>query len=185
MSINKRLHELGFKVVARTSAEPSTKFEKGIIPLYPHERLSVDVNAALNKAQYFELQCDWDKQLAANYMYIVPRSPAVLDICKRNRFGYMDVSHQPDHIEDLYSAGLTLQLDIGYDDADWEDANSNVVKYDDALSMTHIPVAWHLDGKRLAVAYLRKIDDLPEWVEQTIRMVDIALYRKLKELTGE
>lgn len=184
MSIVKRLQRLGFRVAARASAESRTPLTKSaVIPLLPHEKLSVDVNAALNKAVDFELQCDWDRQIEANYMYVTPRSQRVLSICKATGFGLFESQAERDKHDDLYAHGLTLQLDIGYDDdGDWEDANNNVISYEDAKSYTDIPVAFHLNGARIAVGKLDKVDDVPEWITSHINQIDAALFHRLREI---
>lgn len=181
MSITKKLRELGFAVVARTAPEPMKVWSKiGVVPLMPNERLSIDVNAALNKAVDFELQCDWDRQIEANYAYITPRSPRVISTCKATGFG--EFESDPGKHDDLYAHGLSLQIDIGYDDGEWEDANSNVIQYDEAKSYTGIPAALHLDGQRIMVTKLDKIDDLPDWITEHIQQINATLYRKFTEL---
>lgn len=184
MSITNKLRDLGFAVVARTAPEPMKVWSTtGVIPLHPHERLSVDVNAALNKAVDFELQCDWDQQIEANYAYITPRSPRVISVCKSTGFG--EFESDPGKHDDLYAHGLTLQIDIGYDDGEWEDANRNIVQYDDAKSYTGIPAALHLDGQRILVTKLDRIDDLSSWITDHIQQINTALYRKFLELAKE
>ena len=183
MSIVKRLQRLGFRVAARASAESRTPLTKSaVIPLLPHEKLSVEVNAALNKAADFELQCDWDRQIEANYMYITPRSQRALSICKTTGFGLFESQANSEKHDDLYAHGLTLQLDVGYDDGEWEDANNNVLSYEDAKSYTDIPVAFHLDGTHIAAGKLDKIDDLPEWITSHINQIDATLFSKLREI---
>jgi hypothetical protein len=184
MSITKKLRDLGFAVVARTAPEPTQVWPKiGVVPLVPNERLSIDVNAALNKAADFELQCDWDRQIEANYSYITPRSPRVISICKATGFG--EFESEPGKHDDLYAHGLTLQIDIGYDDGEWEDANSNIIQYEEAKSYTGIPVALHLDGQRVLVTKLDKIDDLPDWIAERIQQINAILYRKFSELAKQ
>lgn len=184
MSITKKLRDLGFAVVARTAPEPMKVWSTtGVVPLHPHERLSVNVNAALNKAVDFELQCDWDQQIEANYAYITPRSPRVISTCKATGFGEFD-SH-PGTYDDLYQHGLSLEIGIGYDDGEWEDANSNVIQYDEAKLYTGIPAAVYLDGKRILATKLNKIDDLPDWIAEHIQQINAILYRKFSELAKQ
>ena len=165
MILVQRLHNLGFKVVARQSTE-----ERRVIPLETIIKLDDDdfvkkIDDVLSRAKYFKLKAFWDHE-GCNAFDFGIKSDRVYTLV--------------DAVGDEFKAqtalyGLCLDINFGY-----YDEFENVMSYRDSFAFKSIPVSLNIDTKPVFHTVLNSVNDLPQWLSTVIRQFDMKILEALK-----